>query len=292
VTEAASHAPALPRAAPGASIALALGGGGARGLAHIVVLEALDELGIRPVQIAGTSIGAIIGAAYAAGIPGKALRTHVLELFRERARVIARLFEARVGRFSRLVSRAGLGNPVLVDGERILDLFWPAHVPDRFEALSIRFIAVAADYHLRSEVALASGPLTPAVGASLAIPGLVRPVVLDGRVLIDGGAVNPLPYEHVRGPGRFVVAIDVGGAAFVSDPRVPEPLEAMIGASQILMSSIVQRMVERQPPDLLIRPPVERVSALDFFKAREVLAACEPVKDEIKRALDRRLDGA
>jgi NTE family protein len=114
-------------------LALVLGAGGARGLSHIPVLEALDELGIKPALIVGCSMGAIVGAAYAAGLSGKRLREHVALTFRDRARVIARLLDARVGKFTDLMR--GLGNPVLIDGERMLDLFWPEAVPDRFEEL-------------------------------------------------------------------------------------------------------------------------------------------------------------
>jgi NTE family protein len=283
-------------------LALALGAGGARGLAHIVVLEALDELGLRPSRIAGASMGAIIGAAYAAGMPARAIRAFVLASFRDRTRVAAKLLDARVGKLSDLISRAGVGNPVLVDAERLLDLFWPREVPDRFEQLKIPFTAVATDYHLRAEVELSSGPLTPAVGASMALPGLVKPVVIEGRVLIDGGAVTPLPIRQARGEGArgegmrgegagdpFVVCVDVFGAAFVSDNRVPEAMEAMFGASQILMTAVAQRSLERNPPDLVLRPDVGQFAGLDFFKAQDILAAAEPIKDEVKRALDEAL---
>lgn len=269
-------------------LALVLGAGGARGLSHIPVLEALDELGIRPALIVGCSIGAIVGAAYATGLSGRDLREHVLESFRDRGRVIAKLLEARVGKFTDLMR--GLGNPVLIDGERMLDLFWPEAVPDRFEDLQIPFAALATDYHLHTEVSLASGPLTPAVAASLAIPGLVRPVVIGERVLIDGGAINPLPYDRLIAPGRIVMAVDTSAPATVSDTRVPEPLEAMVGVSQILTRTIVQRMLERQPPDILIRAGVDGVGGLDFFRARAILEASEPVKDEVKRALSRALE--
>lgn len=271
-------------AAP-AELVLVLGSGGARGLSHLAVLEALDELGMRPAQIIGCSIGAIIGAAYAAGLSGAALREYTLAAFRDRARVIARLLDARIGKFTDLMR--GLGNPVLIDGERLLDLFWPDAVPDHFEELAIPFSALAADYHLHCEVMIERGPLTPAVAASLAIPGLVRPVVIEGRVLIDGGAINPLPYDRLLGPGRIVMAVDTSAPATVSDSRIPEPLEAMVGVSQILTRTIVQRMIERQPPDILIRAGMDGVGGLDFFKAPAILEAAAPVKEEVKRRLDR-----
>ena len=268
-------------------LALVLGAGGARGLSHIPVLEALDELGVRPGLIAGCSMGAIIGAAYAAGLSGRELREHVTMAFRDRAKVIARLLDARVGKFTDLMR--GLGNPVLIDGERMLDLFWPEAVPDRFEDLKTPFLATATDY-LHSEVALGKGPLTPAVAASLAIPGLIRPVVIEGRVLIDGGAINPLPYDRLMAPGRIVMAVDTSAPATVSETRVPSPLEAMLGVSQILTRTIVQRMIERQPPDILIRAGADGIGGLDFFKAKAILDAAEPVKDEVKPRLAQALD--
>ncbi|OYW68570.1 MAG: patatin [Bosea sp. 12-68-7] len=269
-------------------LALVLGAGGARGLSHIPVLEALDELGVRPSLIAGCSMGAIIGAAYAAGLSGRELREHVTMAFRDRAKVIARMLDARVGKFTDLMR--GLGNPVLIDGERMLDLFWPEAVPDRFEDLKTPFLATATDYHLHSEVGLGKGPLTPAVAASLAIPGLIRPVVIEGRVLIDGGAINPLPYDRLMAPGRIVMAVDTSAPATISETRVPSPLEAMLGVSQILTRTIVQRMIERQPPDILIRAGADGIGGLDFFKAKAILDAAEPVKDEVKRRLAQALD--
>ncbi len=283
--ESTPHAGAVMRQPqPGQrELALVLGAGGARGLSHIPVLEALDELGVRPSLIAGCSMGAIIGAAYAAGLSGRELREHVTAAFRDRAKVIARLLDARVGKFTDLMR--GLGNPVLIDGERMLDVFWPEAVPDRFEDLKTPFLATATDYYLHSEVALGTGPLTPAVAASLAIPGLIRPVVIEGRVLIDGGAINPLPYDRLMAPGRIVMAVDTSAPATISETRVPSPLEAMLGVSQILTRTIVQRMIERQPPDILIRAGADGIGGLDFFKAKAILDAAEPVKDEVKRRL-------
>ncbi|KRE18052.1 patatin [Bosea sp. Root381] len=269
-------------------LVLVLGAGGARGLSHIPVLEALDEMGVRPAFIAGCSMGAIIGAAYAAGLSGRDLHEHTIGLFRDRARAIARLLDARIGKLADLVR--GLGNPVLIDGERLLDLFWPEAVPDRFEELAIPFTAIATDYHLHAEVTLGRGPLTPAVAASLAIPGLVRPVMVEGRVLIDGAALDPLPYERLMRPGRIVMAVDTSAPAAGDETRIPGALEAIVGVSHIRSRSIVQRMIERRPPDILIRAGMDGVGLLDFFKAKAILAAAAPVKDEVKRKLAQALE--
>src|SRR5580658_6624603 len=126
------------------SFAIALGGGGARGIAHIAILEAFDELGVRPVALSGTSIGAIIGAAYAAGIEAKQLRAHTLVVMRNRSDVMAKLLKARVGRFTDIVLR-GLANPMLLDAEIFLDLFWPEGVPERFEDLVTPLQVVTTD---------------------------------------------------------------------------------------------------------------------------------------------------
>ena len=287
-SRAKSYPAPTPRPSP--TIAIALGGGGARGLAHIAVLEALDELGVEPVLVAGTSMGAVIGAAYAAGMPAKALRGYVLDTLRDRAQVLARLLQARIGRLSHLVR--GLGNPVLIDGEKFLDLFWPDAVPDRFEDLKLPFIAIATDYYGRCEAALASGPLVSAVAGSMAIPGLIRPVEAGGRVLVDGGAVNPLPFDHLAGKADIVVAVDVTGGPDQEGSGLPDGFEAMFGASQIMQNAIVAEKLKARGPDLLIRPAVEGFRALDFFKAKAILHAAEPAKEEMKRALGNTLGTA
>jgi NTE family protein len=273
---------AKPRPSP--SIAIALGGGGARGLAHIVALEALDELGVRPALIAGTSMGAVIGAAYASGMPAKALRCYVLDTLRDRAQVLARLLQARIGRLSDLVR--GLGNPVLIDGEKFLDLFWPEAVPDRFEDLTLPFVAIATDYYGRCEAVLGSGPLVTAVAGSMAIPGLIRPVEAGGRVLVDGGAVNPLPFDHLVGKADIIVAVDVSGGPALEGRGLPDGFEAMFGAAQIMQNAIVAEKLKARGPDVLIRPVVEGFRALDFFKAKAILNGAELAKEEMKRALD------
>jgi NTE family protein len=274
-----------PPQRPMGAIALALGSGGARGLAHIEVIEALDEMGVKPVAIAGCSIGAVIGAAYAAGISGKDIRAHVLALLRNRGDLMARLLRARVGRVSDLFTR-GLSNPILIDAEIVLDLFWPERIPDTFEQLVLPMTVVATDYYGRREAVFRSGPLAPAVAGSMAIPGLIRPVEAEGMVLVDGGAVNPLPYAHLFATEAFVIACDVTGGPLDLGRRMPAPFEAMLGAAQIMQRSITAQMLKAQAPDLIVRPLIDNFRALDFFRAKDIMRAAEPVKSEIKRALE------
>ncbi len=276
-------------APPAPGIALALGAGGARGLAHVPVLEAFDELGVRPSVIAGTSMGALIGAAYAAGIPGRELRRHALSVLRDRSRAMARVLEARVGRFTDVF--AGLGNPLLVDGEAILAAFWPEGVPEAFEALTLPFQAVATDYAGRAEVLFAAGPLRPAVAGSIAIPGLIRPVRMGDRLLIDGGAVNPLPFDHLIGRAEIVVAVDVAGGPAVKPGRLPSGFEITIGTIQIMQAAITAAKLKIYRPQVVVTPDVSRFRALDFFEARAIFAAAEPAKEALKRELARHLGG-
>jgi NTE family protein len=270
------------------SVAIALGGGGARGIAHIAILEALDELGVRPRAASGTSIGAIIGAAYASGIEARHLRAHVLAVMRNRSEVMGKLLKARIGRFTDIVLR-GLANPVLLDAELFLDLFWPDLMPQRFEDLAIPLQVITADFHERCEAIYSSGPLAPAVAGSMAIPGLIKPVEMGGRVLIDGGAVNPLPYDVLFGAADIVVAVDVtfGGPR---ERRNPTPFEAMFGAAQIMQGAITAQKLKLRAPEILVRPTVEQFRVLDFFRAGQILRAAEPAKEEIKRALAARFE--
>ena len=270
-------------------VGLALGAGGARGLAHIVVLEALDELGVKPVAIAGCSMGAVIGAAYAAGVTGKQLRAHSLNLLRNRTSFMAQLLQARVGRLSDLFS--GLGaNPVLIDGEKLLDLVWPTRVPDRFEQLAIPFTAVATDFHGRRDALFDSGPLAPAVAGSMAIAGLVKPVSADGMYLVDGGVTNPLPYRALMGRASVIIACDVTMGPMVASHVSPKPYQAMIGAGQILQTAIIAEMLKTDAPDIMLVPDVQGFSTLDFFRAVQILEAAEPLREEVKRALTAKLE--
>ena len=245
-------------------------------------------MGIRPSVIAGTSMGAVIGAAYAAELEAKAIRSHILRLLRNRSDVLAKLLRARVGRFADLVLGGG-GNPVLLNPETFLELFWPPEVPSSFEKLAIDMMVVATDYSTRSEIVYREGPLGPAVAGSMAIPGLFRPVEDGDRVLIDGGAVNPLPYDLLFPHADIVVAVDVtfGGRSRVK--RFPSPLDSMFGAAQIMQGAIIFEKIRRRPPDILIRPDVERFGLLDFFRAAQILRAAELSKDTLRTALGHRL---
>jgi len=272
-------------------VAIALGSGGARGFAHIAVLEALDELGVAPSAIAGTSIGAMIGAAYAAGMSGREIRAYAIDAVRSRSEMMGKLLRARVGRFSDLVLR-GRGNPVLLDGEVCLDLFWPEAVPDFFEGLAKPLLVVATDFYDRRELVMSSGALGPAVAGSMAIPGLIQPVAYNGRYLIDGGAVNPLPYDLLFDHADVVVAVDVTFGGRRHEARRPAPFQSMFGAAQIMQGAITAQKLKMRSPDILVRPGVEQFGVLDFLRASQILRAADSAKDELKRRLSARFEAA
>ena len=271
------------------SFALALGGGGARGLAHIAVLEALDDMGTRPAAIAGTSIGALIGAAYAAGMSGKEIRRFVITLAHDRAEILRRLIATRAGTFANLLN-LGFGSATLVDAEKFCEQFLPEQVPPGFGELEIPLLIVATDLYRREQAVFSSGALKPALAASIALPAVMRPVVLAERILIDGGATNPLPFEELRGRADLVVAVDISGAPTDARRDIPNPWECMLATVLVMASAITAEKIKRGAPELIVRPKVGAFRSLDFLQASAILRAAEPVKAELKEKLAALLD--
>ncbi|MEJ1157734.1 patatin-like phospholipase family protein [Prosthecomicrobium sp. N25] len=271
-------------------IGLVLGGGGARGLGHIPVMEALDELGIVPAAIAGCSIGAIMGAARASGLSGREIRERTLEVFGNRTTAVAKLWELRPKRFADLLAPGGLALGQF-DAERVVSIFVGDAIPPSFSDLVLPLTVMATDFYGAREVAIRSGDLRKAVAASIALPVLFRPVLVDGRVLIDGGVHNPVPVDELPPGLDFVVAVDVIGQPEPTQSRtLPSATETIFGASQILMQAVAKAKFEKRPPDLLVRPAVGGFRVLDFLRVREILDASASAKDEVKRRLERMIE--
>jgi NTE family protein len=265
-------------------VGLALGGGSARGFAHVPVLEALDELGIRPDVVAGTSMGAVIGSAYAAGMTGAEIGAYIVDLFRTRADVFVRLWQLRPRRFNEVAF--GFGQLNL---ERALSIFMPEDMPENFGGLAIPLRVVATDYYSGEPTMIDSGRLFPAVAASAAIPMLFRPVTIHGRVMIDGGICNPLPFDRLH-DCDIVIAVDVLGGVAGEPGRTPGSFESVFAAAQLFQRALLEEKLKGpRPPDILIRPPTTSFKMLDFTKAGAIMAACAPAKDELKRKLTRAL---
>jgi NTE family protein len=261
------------------TVAVAFGCGGARGLAHIHVIEALDELGIRPVAIAGSSIGAIVGAAMAAGMSGAEIREYTLSTVGNRTAVLNKLWSLRPVRMSGI--RLGQFNL-----ERILRAFLPSGLPDHFAGLSVPLKVVATDYYGQAEIVTETGDLFEALAASAAIPAVFMPVKIGEKIMIDGGIINPVPYEHLAGLADIVIAVDAVGAPDGDGVGIPNRIDSIFGAGQLMMQASIALKLRLGAPQIFLRPSVGRTGVLDFLKAREILAMSAGVKDELKFALD------
>ena len=295
----------MSTAKPQPRLGIALGGGAARGWAHIGVLSALAENGIEPEIVCGTSIGALVGGVYAAGkLPE--LESWVAALTR---RDVIGLLD---------FTAAGGG---AIGGRKLMQFFGAQVGELHIEELPLKFAAVATDLHTGTEVWLQVGPLLQAIRASLSLPGIFTPVFQDGRWLVDGGLVNPTPVSLCRALGaELVIAVDLHGAGALrpgeaaeletplsvvqvrtgrsrlsrifSRRRTPPEEEAAAGeerepspkppvppgvASVIATSlDIMQARLSRSrlagdPPDLLLSPRVRQVPPLDFAGGRPTI---------------------
>lgn len=257
------------------TVGLALGGGGARGMAHIVYLKALEELGIKPTIIAGTSIGAIIGAMFAAGINAD-----------EMADIVSKFNLLNIGK---LVDFSFFQPSGLIKGDKVMD-FLKEHIKASvFEELDIPLKIVAADFWERKQVVAESGELIPAIRASMSIPGIFNPYVKDGQVLIDGGVINPLPYHIIRNDCDVLIAIDVTGFRVPpsSDKIVPNAFQCTMEAIDIAQVAIIERQLRNLKPNIYVRPKLINIEIMDFPKSKEILESCQKEKEPFKRLVEK-----
>lgn len=273
-------------------VGLALGSGSARGWAHIGVIRALAQAGIRPEIVCGTSVGALVGAAYAAG---------ELDRFEQWA---LGLSIREVVAFMDVSLRDGL-----FKGHRLMD-FFRRHFGDRpLEELPIPFAAVATALQTGAEIWLRRGSTLDAVRASIALPGLFAPVLHDGMVLVDGGLVNPVPVTLARAMGAdVVIAVDLGSdtlgrhlhrdaspkgvVGVVGDwisklqdslglpvpahspdqPAMPSVYETVATSINIMQVRIARSRMAGEPPDVTVEPRLAHFRLLDFHRAQEAIA--------------------
>jgi NTE family protein len=273
-------------------LGLALGSGSARGWAHIGVIRALEERGIKPDLVCGTSVGALVGAAYASG---------ELERLEQWA---TRLAWTTVMRLMDITWRGGL-----IRGTRLFTLFRTIFEDREIDELPLPYGAIATELHSGRELWLRHGKVLDAVRASCAMPGLFTPVVREGAVLVDGGLVNPVPVSMCRALGAdVVVAVDLswgklgvyrrGREAEVVPTEAPswlgrmrpewlkgkprsaleEAAASMPSIFNVFMTSldIVEMRVARsrlagEPADVLITPILPNFATMDFHRAREAI---------------------
>lgn len=294
-------------------VGLALGGGAARGWSHIGVIEALVEAGIEPVAIAGTSMGALVGAAHAAGRLD-ALKAWALAVDRRALVSLADL---------------GLAGGGIVDGQRIRALLRELGIDGEIRALGTPFAAVATDLADGREIWLQDGPADLAIRASISMPGIFSPVLVGERWLVDGGLVNQVPVSTCRALGAdFVIAVHAGdgllgrrrerlrvdpegdaqaaaartaqmleqvplalreAAARVlphlmrPETRAPGYFDVLVNSLNIMQDKITRSRLAGEPPHMLIAPEVSAINLLDFDRAEEAIAAG---REAVEKALD------
>lgn len=258
-------------------IGIALGSGAARGWAHVGVLQALEAAGIHPEIICGTSIGAVVGAAYAAG------SLDTLESW------VKRLERRHVASYLDIGFRGGI-----LRARKVFEAL-AGEIADRpIESLECAFAAVATDLATGNEVWLRSGSLYAALRASVALPGLVSPVRHEGRWLVDGGLVNPVPVSVCRALGAdTVIGVDLNttlvGRRFRGEPTKqeddedsPSILEVISNSINIMQVRVTRSRMAGDPPDLLVTPQLPDFGILDFDRADDAVAEG---RDAVARAL-------
>ena len=249
-------------------IGLALGGGGARGIAHLGVWQRLQELGIPIHCVAGTSIGAIAGAIIAAGRVDEALAWCEMSSWKKLPGLI----------FERPTTKA------LLSGRRVEEKLRQIIAAETFADLSMPYAAVATDLNTGEAVVMQEGDLISAVRASMSIPGVFSPIEREGRVLVDGGLVNPLPVSACRALGaEVIIAVDVNP---LGDPATTKPFEKLHIMDVLLKSfgifnyELTRRELAVNKPDVLIRPDVGQVVALDFRRVGPLVEIGRQAVDE------------
>jgi len=283
-------------------IGFVLGSGSARGWAHIGVLRALTDAGVKPDFVAGCSIGALIGAAFAMDRLAQ-LEAWVLALD---WRGVLKLLDFGL--------RGGL-----IKGKRVVELFHTQLLECSFSELSIPFAAVATDLVSGQEVWLREGKVAEAVRASIAVPGLFQPILREDRYLVDGSVVNPVPVSLCRAMGAdIVIAVDLGsdlvGRYTRADERAPavqsEPhgflakvlrqrsaeseklaetaparpslLETLMGSINVMQVRIARSRLAGEPPDVLITPRLGHLGLLDYHRGEFAIAEG---RDAVERML-------
>ncbi len=252
------------------AIGVALGGGGAAAMAHIGILEELERGGIRIDCAAGTSAGSLVAGAYASGCLDTLADTVVNISWTD----LLSLFNPRWPRLG------------LFEGQGGLDLVKPC-LAESIEDLKRPFAAVATDVRSGEEVLLDSGPLLDAIRASSAIPGIFTPRTIEGRILIDGGLVNPVPVSAVRRLGADIVIASslfplpegvVEGTATIATggPQQPDEmgiLDILAQSSSIVQAQLAASRLRNESPEVLVIAPTANVGLFELHRSAEVVEA-------------------
>jgi NTE family protein len=282
-------APLVVRADDNPRVGLALGSGGARGLAHVLVFEVLDELGLRPHRIAGTSIGAIMGALYACGLSAADIHGQIDRLTVSSEETwFHSLLEEDLSRWLGFF-RPTLGSGGLIRADAFLGYLSEATGRAAFDELHIPLQVLATDMWTRESVVLEAGDLWSAVHASMAMPGLFAPVKLNERYLVDGGLTNPLPYDLLLEDCDITIAVDALGTRTVDSSRDPSYFDTSFNTFQVMQTAILEEKLKRLRPDFLIRPDIRDVRVLEFYRFAEIFEQARPALKTFRGDLALRL---
>jgi NTE family protein len=266
-------------APPGGRIGLALGGGAARGWAHIGVIRALRDQGVEPSIIAGTSVGAIVGAMFCNGRLD-AFETWVRSL--KRRDVLSYI-------------DVNLGHGGFIQGHRLMAQLDRTLGAMDFDALRRPLGVVATDLYSGQERWLRRGDLGSAVRASMALPGLFTPVYRDGEWLADGGLVNPVPISlcHAMGADRVIAVNLSDGLMGRRIPAQPADAEAAPGvfdviatAVNVMQDRITRSRMAGDPPDLLIAPSLAHIDLLELHRADDAISEGEAAVSRLQPAVE------
>jgi NTE family protein len=282
-------------------IGLALGGGGARGAAHIGVLEVLEELHVPIDFVAGTSMGSIVAGLYASGLPVDRIEKELRErdwsnLLSDRApyRDLVWRRKEDEGRYLLDLELGLRGHKLLIPtglragqklGFELEALLLPVAGVEDFSKLPIPFRAVATDVETGEAVVLDHGDLTQSILASMTVPGVFAPVEIDGRMLVDGGMANNLPVEVVRAMGAdFVIAVDVG-----TPLSTRESIQSFVGVTSQAFTFLTTRNSTRSASlaDLVIRPSLSGIGSGDFARTAEAIPIGVAAAEASRAALER-----
>ncbi len=269
------------------TIGLALGSGGAAGLAHIRMIEVFQELEVQPAAIAGTSIGAIIGGLYAAGMDADGMR----DLFKAFGGSALDPFSNDDGLDIGLTDllEIDFDDGSVFDPDGFFELVGEYIDARDFDDLDIPLKVVATNYWDGETVVLKEGDLFEALKASMAVPGLFAPVKRDDKLLIDGGTSNPLPWDQVD-DHDIVVAIDVTGSRDPDEDESPDLADLLFKTFEIMQQSLIAQAKRANPPDIYIKPELSGIRLLYFDRVDEILDKAESGADELRGKLSEALD--
>ena len=269
-------------------VGLALGGGGAKGLAHIPMFMVLDDLKVKPHRVTGTSIGAIMGALYCAGLSGNEIKNIVKKMVLPKKPSLKKVFDKDALKWIDFIDFDIKGKGIL-KGDGFINFLHDHLGVSTFEELKIPLAVVASDFWTGEQVIINSGELLPAIKASMGLPGTFSPIVIDDRVLIDGGGVNPLPHDIITDCDK-IIAIDVmGRPEYDSKSQKPHLVESVLGMFDIMQRSIIKQRLLQTPPDIYIKPNIHGIDILDFYKAVKIVKQALPASADLKLQLEKML---